>query len=185
MTDIIKAVRTFTEAIGCTTDRYNVRQTALYIGLQLEEMKEKLEALDFGHVHHSGGFYTSLMASLHHASGQFKSGEMDIAVQDADREALLDADIDLAWVTIGSALSQGADVEGAAGEVTRANMDKLTVCHSFSCARGDRIDGKGQRANCNGTGLVAIKDENGKVKKPEGWRGPDISAFVRKDGATA
>lgn len=39
-------VRRFTEAVGCTTDRFNVRQTALYIGLQLEEMAEKLEAMD-------------------------------------------------------------------------------------------------------------------------------------------
>ncbi|MFZ9330710.1 MAG: hypothetical protein ACO24I_05425 [Candidatus Fonsibacter ubiquis] len=75
-------------------------------------------------------------------------------VQRADRESLLDADIDLAWVTIGSALSQGADVEGAAAEVSRANLDKFP----------------------NG---VAIRDGNGKVVKPDGWKAPGLSTFIQ------
>lgn len=138
MTDIIKAVRQFTEAVGCTTDRYNVRQTALYIGLQLEEMKEKLESLGFNNVRHSGGFYTDLMAALHKASREFKEGDMDVAVEEADRAALLDADIDLAWVTLGSAFSQGADVEGAAGEVARAKLlSRARECAEWHVGDGD------------------------------------------------
>lgn len=171
MTDIIEKVRQFTEAVGCTTNHYNVRQTALYIGLQLEEMAEKLEAM---------GFRADEMREY---SAQFKSGEYDSLVERADRAFMLDADIDLAWVTIGSAFSQGADVEGAAGEVARANLSKLVRC---KCTNKWPLNFDGAQdkdcTECNGRGLVAIKDENGKVKKPEGWMAPNIEPFVCKEG---
>lgn len=138
-------VRRFTEAVGCTTDRFNARQTALYIGLQLEEMAEKLEACLQAE--------TLLTNEIHNLSGMFKAGHMDHRVEAANRAAMLDADIDLAWVTIGSALSQGADVLGAMREVARANLDKFP-------------------------GGVVTKDANGKVTKPDGWRAPDITPFV-------
>lgn len=148
-------VRRFTEAVGCTTDRFNVRQTALYIGLQLEEMAEKLEAF-----HITIASIPQLAKFMRLASIQFKSGAYDGIVADGDREAMLDADVDLAWVTVGSALSQGADLLGAMREVARANLDKI------------------------GPDGAVLKDENGKVKKPEGWRGPDIAPFVSRE-ATA
>jgi len=149
-------VRRFTEAVGCTTDRFNVRQTALYIGLQLEEMAEKLEAVGIS-------ASDSIVEGLCSLSWEFKNGIFDDEVADGDREAMLDADIDLAWVTIGSALSQGADVLGAMREVARANLDKI------------------------GPDGSVIKDENGKVKKPAGWRGPDNSPFIiqRETGVPA
>lgn len=178
MTDIIQAVRQFTEAVGCTTDQFNVRQTALYIGLQLEEMTEKLEALEWGGINHTGGDFTTLIIRLKQASLMFKSGELDVAIHGADRAAMLDADIDLAWVTIGSALSQGADVEGAAGEVARANMDKLHLCH---CEDADFTPCK----KCRDTGRYALKDENGKVKKPGGWVAPNIEPFACKEKDSA
>lgn len=143
-------VRRFTEAVGCTTDRFNVRQTALYIGLQLEEMAEKLEAIGYA----GDALLVSLMKGT---SGQFKSGSFDQLVETGDREAMLDADVDLAWVTVGSALSQGADLLGAMREVARANLDKI------------------------GPDGTVLKDENGKVKKPAGWRGPDIAPYVLRE----
>lgn len=173
MTDIIKAVRQFTEAVGCTTDRYNVRQTALYIGLQLEEMAEKLDAIGLDITAHQ----------LHERSLSFKSGTYDSMVESADRAAMLDADIDLAWVTLGSAFSQGADVEGAADEVTMANLSKLVECHICD-GTGEWLTGGiavgGECLTCNGLGRIAIKDENGKVKKPAGWTPPNIEPFVNK-----
>lgn len=129
------------------SDGFNARQTALYIGLQLEEMAEKLEACGFNSA-------SPAVSLLHNASADFKRGLFDAMVQRADKEALLDADIDLAWVTIGSALSQGANVEGAAAEVSRANLAKFP-------------EG------------VAVRDDNGKVVKPEGWTGPNLSAFIQ------
>ena len=143
----VAAVRRFTELAGCTTDRFNVRQTALYIGLQCEELGEKLEACRLG-----------LLAERLYAIGrEFKEGEHDDRVNDADRADMLDADVDLAWVTVGAALSSGADVLGAMREVARANLDKFP-------------------------GGVVTKDANGKVVKPEGWRAPDITPFVCEGG---
>jgi predicted HAD superfamily Cof-like phosphohydrolase len=50
-------------------------------------------------------------------------------------------------------LSQGANVEGAAAEVSRANLAKFP----------------------NG---VAVRDANGKVVKPEDWKAPDLKPFI-------
>lgn len=126
---------------------FNARQVALYIGLQCEELMEKLEACGFEP-------WSPAVEMLHSLSTSFKKGLFDSNVQKADREELLDADIDLAWVTIGSALSQAADVDGAAAEVSRANLDKFP-------------DG------------VVRRDANGKVVKPEGWKAPELAAFIQ------
>lgn len=162
----------FTEAVGCTTTYYNTRQIGLYTGLQLEEMAEKLEAI--------GLHYSLLIDMLHKASREFKTGLFDDTyIAHADRTAMLDADIDLAWVTIGAALSSGADVLGAMHEVARSNLAKLVICEP--CAGVGTIDGEIDTPYCpycHGNGLVAIKDENGKVQKPAGWTAPDLDKFV-------
>ena len=165
-------VRRFTEAVGCTTDRFNVRQTALYIGLQLEEMAEKLEAIFPPNV---GTMDTAQIRTL---SSAFKQGALDIYVANGDRAAMLDADIDLAWVTIGSALSQGADVLGAMREVARANLDKLVECDDQHLGMDRPLQ---DCPKCGGRLAYAIKDANGKVMKPAGWRGPDITPFICKE----
>lgn len=165
----IADVRQFTEAVGCTTDRFNVRQTALYIGLQLEEMAEKLEACGLN----------SVAEQIQVVGHTFKAGSLDEQVAKADRAAMLDADIDLAWVTIGSALSQGADVLGACGEVARANLDKLVSCDEQHLGIDRPL---ADCPKCSGRLAYAVKDANGKVTKPEGWRAPDITPFVCKDG---
>ena len=109
-------------------------------------MAEKLEAI----------FYwdSSIVMDIKAKSGMFKAGEYDHLVVDADREALLDADVDLAWVTIGSMLSQGADVTGAMNEVVRSNMSKM-------------VDGK------------MVKDGNGKVIKGPDFSPPNLAPFIK------
>lgn len=146
-------VRQFTEAVGCTTDQFNVRQTALYLGLMAEEFAEVLEALSLP-LH---------AKSLHHISNQFKTGRLDGAVLATNqRVELLDGCTDLAWVTIGAMLSQGVDVLGAMREVARSNMSKLIEAP-------------------DGTPL-AVKDINGKVVKPASFSGPDLTPFIAKQG---
>ncbi len=164
----VSDVRLFTEAVGCTTDCFNVRQTALYIGLQVEEMAEKLESV-FGSC--------PLVDSIHGIADDFKAGTYDGFVNAADRDAMLDADIDLAWVTVGSAFSQGADVMGAMREVARANMAKLVDCDERHIGIGTPIS---ECPKCKGTLYYAIKDDSGKVKKPADWLPPDLSQFVCK-----
>lgn len=80
--------------------------------------------------------------------------ELSVAV---DREAELDALIDILVVTIGAIHSAGFDAEGAWNEVMRTNFAK--------------IDSE--------TGRVRKRDD-GKVLKPEGWRPPALSPFLTR-----
>lgn len=143
---MISDVKKFMQAAEQTTDSFNVRQTALYIGLQCEELAEKLEAIL--------GPDNSLVQLLNIESMLLKEGDRNTRVARAGAHELLDADIDLMWVTIGSVLSQGADIDGAIAEVTRSNMSKL-------------VDGK------------MVKDANGKVTKPSHFSPPNLEPFVR------
>jgi len=70
------------------------------------------------------------------------------------RAAMLDGCIDLAWVALGLAYSIGGDPECAALKVIKANLAKVGP------------DGK------------MLRDENGKVRKPEGWTAPDMMPLV-------
>lgn len=178
MTNLIRNVRKFMRAAGDTTDHYNVRQTALYIGMQLEEMAEKLEAIPF-----APDFLRQNIINLYVLSEDFKSGSYDNELKYASQTGLLSADIYLAWATIGSTLSQGANVEGACREVASANMSKLMKCkicegsepvtmnNDFSIDRCEE---------CNGLGLVPVKDKYGKVKTPAGILPPDVRQYVFK-----
>lgn len=144
--DFVDSIGQFMKAAGHSTEGFNVRQAALYTGLQCEELAEKMEALGLN----TGAHWLFCLAR------DFKAGELDHAFVSANRADLLDADIDLAWVSIGAAFSMGADVQGACGEVARANLDKI------------------------GPDGVMVKDENGKVVKPDGWEGPELLPFLAK-----
>lgn len=127
-----------------------VQQTAFYTGMQLEELAEKLEVI-LGASH-------PLVTSMHSAGNDFKEGWMDDAVygalaHPAKAEAMLDADVDLLWVSIGAARAQGADVERACNEVARANWDKA-------------VDG------------VFQLSETKRVLKRPGWKAPDLQPFM-------
>jgi predicted HAD superfamily Cof-like phosphohydrolase len=128
----------------------NVRQTAFYTGMQCEEFAEKMEAI-FGH--------TSLSVALREMSKALIEGKHDGYVEQALHERpaeVLDGDADFLWVTIGSMVAQGADAYGAYQEVMRANWDK----------RWGWPDKEFH------------KNEHGKILKPDGWRGPDLTRFL-------
>jgi hypothetical protein len=69
----------------------------------------------------------------------------------------LDACMDMSWVILGYCHMRGWDVNGAWHEVARSNLDK--------------IDSKTGKVN---------KREDGKVLKPEGWRGPELARFTKR-----
>lgn len=69
-------------------------------------------------------------------------------------EEHLDALIDLIYVTIGAGIALGHDMQGAWDEIHSTNMAKLGP------------DGK------------PIIREDGKVIKPEGWKGPQLTPFI-------
>ena len=68
----------------------------------------------------------------------------------------LDACMDMIWVILGYCYMQGYDVEGAWKEVARSNLAKINP----------------------ETGKV-IKNENGKVMKPDGWSPPQLEQFIK------
>ena len=68
----------------------------------------------------------------------------------------LDACMDMIWVILGYCYMQGYDVEGAWKEVARSNLAKINP----------------------ETGKV-IKNENGKVMKPDGWTPPQLEQFTK------
>lgn len=71
-----------------------------------------------------------------------------------DPAAVLDALVDLVYVTVGAAIEYGFDFAGAFGAVQAANMAKLGP------------DGR------------PIVREDGKILKPPGWTAADLSSFV-------
>lgn len=123
----------------------NPRQMAFYTGMQCEELVEKLAAV---------GIPCEQLSSI---ADQLKSGRHDAAFQllsPAQQLELLDGDMDMLWVTVGSVAAHAADGSGAWNEVARANWDKFP------------------------DGVVTRHPDTGKVLKPEGWRAPDLRPFL-------
>lgn len=79
------------------------------------------------------------------------------AIQDNDDIEQLDACMDMIWVILGYCHMKKYDVVGAWQEVVKTNMAKV-----------DPLTGKVRRR------------EDGKILKPEGWKPPDMTNFVRK-----
>lgn len=72
-------------------------------------------------------------------------------------EEQLDGCMDLIWVTLGYCYMKGYDVQGAWDEVARSNLSKID----------------------SSTNKV-IKNQNGKVMKPDGWTPPNLKPFTKK-----
>jgi len=79
--------------------------------------------------------------------------EADLANDDVER---LDACFDMIWVIIGYMKSRGWDCESAWDEGAKSNLSKIDPA----------------------TGLVRRR-EDGKILKPEGWKPPDFTKFVK------
>lgn len=75
-----------------------------------------------------------------------------------DDVEMLDACMDMIWVILGFCHMKGYNINGAWDEVAKTNLSK--------------IDAK--------TGKV-IRRSDGKILKPEGWKEPNFSKFIKKD----
>ena len=95
--------------------------------------------------------YTELMSGLVQAEAQ---AYCSLPITQEVKEEILDAITDLIYVTIGTAIDFGFDLEGAFEEVQRSNMSKL----------GE--DGK------------PIFRKDGKILKGPNYKKPDLSSFV-------
>lgn len=126
----------------------NKRWLAFYLGMQLEELAEKLDTIPE---------MVFLATRMHESAKLMRRGTYDDAVFEAfqaNPKAFLDSDGDLIWVTIGGAVAAGADLERAYAKINFANWDKEFPEGGFRL------------------------DDTGKVLKRDGWEPPDLSDCV-------
>lgn len=155
-TDFVDTVALFMRLGGQTIDTFNAGQACLYMGLQLEELIEKLEAIKHGCVtQDASDRFDVAIGPLRDLCDAFKRGMHRGNLMRANPEDILDADLDLAVVSIGAALSFCTDAAAAAREVMRANLAKFP-------------------------GGVATRDEQGKIKKPADWTPPKLLPYLER-----
>ena len=82
--------------------------------------------------------------------------ELIIAKNDSNDTEIIDACFDMMWVIVGYMLSRGWDCERIWDEGALSNLKKIDT-----------------------TTRKVLKREDGKVLKPEGWKPPDFSKFVK------
>lgn len=156
--DLIGRVHEFNR-IGQTVPpdhTFNADRVGFYTGMQLEELAEKIQAIAGGAAtQRERATLQALVDTMTAYGEQFKQGMFMGSVLRADREDLLDADIDVLVVTAGSAQYQTPRFAGAIGHVLDRNDAKFP-------------------------GGVVTRDANGKIMKPAGWTKPDLSPFVVK-----
>jgi predicted HAD superfamily Cof-like phosphohydrolase len=149
------SVTNFMHQAGQRLGRFDAGQVSLYTGLQMEELAEKVEAITEGALTPSVRNELETLSRLLHVYGnEFKKGRHVGAILRSDHCKLIDADFDLAWVSIGALNSTSPDPSGAIAHGTYTNLDKF-------------------RNGC-------IKDANGKVQKPADWQPPNFEPYTDK-----
>lgn len=150
--DFVGKVLKFNQIAGKTGESFNTRDTALYIGLILEEVSELIESMsdrDLG----------NLFVALDYHSRLFKEGRFDGAVEKINRLDALDACVDIAVVALGGGSALGADVDGACHNVADSNLSKYEIS-----AEGE---------------YVVVRDANGKIMKTKSYRPPELGQYLR------
>jgi predicted HAD superfamily Cof-like phosphohydrolase len=149
------SVMQFMHLAGQTLARMNAEQACLYTGLQFEELAEKVAAIAEGAITPDVRNELEALARTLHVHGNlFKRGKHVGDILRADHAKLIDADFDLAWVSVGALASTSTDPSGAIAHGTYTNLDKF-------------------RNGC-------IKDTNGKVMKPFDWQPPNFEPYTDK-----
>lgn len=154
VTPLLDAVTGFMQIAGQSTGKFDAQQAALYTGLQLEELSEKIEVLAAAAVEqHERDQLKSLATLLDLSAYSFKQGRFMGCFVRAEHDKLIDADFDAAWVSLGALLSVSPLAAEAVAHGTYTNLTKFP-------------------------GGKCTRDANGKVVKPEGWQEPDFTPFV-------
>lgn len=159
MRDFISEVLEFNRAAG-RPEKFDDHQAALHMGLQLEELAEKLKAVTAGCDEewmklHAWRLY-ELIQVMDGIATEFKKGNYDNVIASGDRHEMLDADIDVCVVSLGSMMTCGAQVVEACLAVSGANLAKRFEDGTFH------------------------KDVNAKIMKPQGWKPADLTPYVGK-----
>ena len=152
----MQVIEAFMRIGGQKTNTFDAQQATLYVGLVLEEVAEMLQTLQLGAVDTIGrARYAVLIGDLKGLSNEMKQGFHMGDVARCTHTSLLDDAFDVSWVAMALMLSTSISASAAWREGARSNMAKFP----------------------NG---VAIRDANGKIQKPEGWRPPDFLPYVQQ-----
>jgi predicted HAD superfamily Cof-like phosphohydrolase len=100
-------------------------------------------------------------SSLYHNLIVEEYAEYIAARNKSDDVETIDACFDMIWVIVGYMLSRGWDLDRIWDEGSLSNLKKID----------------------KSTGYVT-KREDGKIMKPEGWKPPDFSKFVKGNDVT-
>lgn len=139
---------------------FNADRVGFYTGMQCEELAEKIQAIAAATVNVFGAtILARFSADLQALGKEFKSGMHYGAVLRADREELLDGDVDILVVSAGALVYQTPQFAGAVEAVLFANDDKKF-----------KEDG------------MYHHDADGKIIKRPGWTRPDLAPFVDHTG---
>lgn len=151
---LVDAVDGFMRIAGQRTGKFDARQACLYTGLVLEEVGEMIDVIIGGTLTESQRAHLFPLSNmLHHFAKEFRDGMHEGDILRCNHAELLDAQFDTAWVAIGALMSTSAYPENAIAHGTFTNLDKFP-------------DGK------------CLRDANGKVQKPPGWRAPDFTPYI-------
>lgn len=152
MRNFVQDVKEFNRIAG-TEEVFDKRKSALYVGLIFEEMAEMIESLT-----NSSAEWLDVATWLDQIGNNFKRGDYDAEFDNVDRVAFLDATVDIAVVSLGAGIAIGADIEGACNAVSENNLSKFPI-----------VDGV----------RTVLRDENGKIKKPEGFKSVELTSYVK------
>jgi hypothetical protein len=147
--DFVRKVQLF-NAIAGTKEEFNQRKAAMYVGLILEEVAEMIESF-------KNESCEGRVKEFNEIAMKFKSGELDYLLDNVDRVEFLDAAVDIAVVALGAGISIGGDIDKACNKVADNNLEKFPLV--------------------NGVHTV-LKDENGKVRKPEGYKSVNLEDCI-------
>lgn len=158
--DFFDGVKEFNVAAGVIQQfgqPFDPKLVAFYTGMQCEELAEKLVAVfDKNALVTVEGVkvpVSTIILSMEALGQEMKDNLHTERFVSANRQELLDADVDIQVVSEGSILAAGANGFGARAEVNRSNLAKI-------------VDGK------------VIRDPvSGKILKPEGWTPPNLAPF--------
>lgn len=114
--------------------------------------------------------------------------ELVEAYLDGDIAGVLDACVDLVYVTVGLAVEAGLPFDEAFAAVHLANMQKAPTCES--CQGTGKVQHIPVGAStapvltcekCAGRGRIVSFRDDGKVLKPVGWEAPNIASIIWKE----
>jgi len=157
--DAIEKIKLFNKIAG-SKNEFDISKINLYTALVLEETLELIEAIsnnDKGDAE-----LEILKIVLENFRKSFKEGTHTEIVAKAlskkeKRVELLDAVCDVIVVSAGLGIALGADIQGALHQVCENNLQK------FPTVNGE---------------YVVLRDEHGKIKKPNGFKSVELDSFV-------